>query len=375
MIYKNVIGLCNLHDSPELGELTSERTLGSTSFLCRYALMDFTLSNFCNSGIDKVGILIKNSPRSVIKHLGSMNAWNMNTKLGSEVIMYNDTGILNPPYNHDIANIRKNDWFLYSKKADYVVIAPAHVVTTMDYRPIIDEHIKNGNEITLVYKRIKDGKEAFRTHNIVTLDEEGYINSFKRNKQDADDIDVSLETYVINKDVLAELVNVHSDQINALYGIKELIINLATRGIYKVKGYEHKGYARCFDSLAHFMEYSFELLDARPSSELFRENWPIYTKTHDSIPALYGPKSNVKNSFVANGAKVFGKVSGSIISRDVVIEEGAVVKNSIILTKTIISKGVTLDHVVIDKYSHISSPVTLTGTKEKPIYFKQGARL
>lgn len=374
MIYKNVIGLCNLHDSPELGELTSERTSGSTSFLCRYAIMDFTLSNFCNSGIDRVGILIKNFPRSVIKHLGSMNAWNMNTKIGTEVIMYNDLGILNPPYNHDIANIRKNDWFLLSKQADYVVVAPAHVVTTMDYREIIEEHIKSGSDITLVYKNIDDADKSFRTHNILEVDKNGYISKFSRNKQDKASANVSLETYVFNADVLEDLVNVKSVQINALYGLKELVASIANK-VYKVKGYEYKGYARSFDSLAHFMEYSFELLDEGPSSELFRENWPIYTKTHDSVPTLYGPKSMVKNSFVANGAKVFGKVTGSIISRDVVIEEGATVSNSIILTKTVIGKGVNLDHVIIDKYSHISNPVTLNGTKEKPLYFKQGAKL
>jgi ADP-glucose pyrophosphorylase len=33
-------------------------------------LMDFTLSNFSNSGIDKVGILIETQPRSIMKHLG-----------------------------------------------------------------------------------------------------------------------------------------------------------------------------------------------------------------------------------------------------------------------------------------------------------------
>lgn len=374
MIYKNVIGLCNLHDSPSLGELTSERTSGSTSFLCRYAIMDFTLSNFCNSKIDRVGILIKNFPRSVIKHLGSMTSWNINTKIGTEVIMYNDSGILNPPYNHDIANIRKNDWFLLSKQADYVVIAPAHVITSMDYREVIDEHIKSGSAITLVYKHIKDADKSFRTHNLLKFDDKGNVISFKRNKQDVAEADVSLETYVFNADVLNDLVNVKSVQINALYGLRELVANIANK-VYKVKGYEYKGYARCMDSLAHFMEYSFELLDEGPSSDLFKDNWPIYTKTHDSVPTLYGPKSSVKNSFVANGAKVFGKVSGSIISRGVVIEEGAKVSNSIILTETYIGKGVNLDHVVIDKYSNISTPVTLAGTKEQPLYFKQGAKL
>jgi dipeptidyl aminopeptidase/acylaminoacyl peptidase len=51
-----VMGYCNLHGNKQLGPLTEARPLASTSFLGRYALMDFTLSNFSNSDIDKVGI-------------------------------------------------------------------------------------------------------------------------------------------------------------------------------------------------------------------------------------------------------------------------------------------------------------------------------
>ena len=57
---KDVIGLLNTHDDPELGELTANRPLASTTFLGRYAFMDIVMSNFPNSGIDTVGILIKN---------------------------------------------------------------------------------------------------------------------------------------------------------------------------------------------------------------------------------------------------------------------------------------------------------------------------
>ena len=41
-----VLGICNLHDCPRLGRLTSKRSIGSVTFLGRYGLIDFTLSNF-----------------------------------------------------------------------------------------------------------------------------------------------------------------------------------------------------------------------------------------------------------------------------------------------------------------------------------------
>jgi glucose-1-phosphate adenylyltransferase len=52
----DVIGLVDLPQfAPSLGELTANRSLGSTSFLGRYAFCDFALSNFCNSEIANVG--------------------------------------------------------------------------------------------------------------------------------------------------------------------------------------------------------------------------------------------------------------------------------------------------------------------------------
>ena len=87
---RKVIGFCNLHHSPQLGELTSSRPLASTSFLGRYAFIDFVLSNFSNSNIDEIGILVKDHARSLNKHLGFGNSWNINTKTGANVVMYNE---------------------------------------------------------------------------------------------------------------------------------------------------------------------------------------------------------------------------------------------------------------------------------------------
>ena len=53
------IGFLNLHDDLDLGPLTTNRSIALTSFLGRYALMDFQMSNFSNSGIDEIGVLLK----------------------------------------------------------------------------------------------------------------------------------------------------------------------------------------------------------------------------------------------------------------------------------------------------------------------------
>ncbi|MDD3207278.1 MAG: glucose-1-phosphate adenylyltransferase subunit GlgD [Bacilli bacterium] len=367
-----VLGLLDLHNCPELGPLTTARSLASTSFLGRFAFMDFALSNFSNSGIDEVGILVKAHLRSVLKHMGSMQSWNINTKIGRETIMYNERGNMNRKKNTDINNILVNDWVLHESKAKYIIIQPAHVVCKIDFEPILKEHVKRGEKVSLIYKRINDAHKAFATHNIVNV-KNGYVRSFKNNRQKEKEALVSMETYIINRDVLTTLIE-EALKFNPTYTIKDAIKKFANK-LFKVRAFEHFGYARSFDSLEHFVDYSFELLDYRYAHQLFQNDWPIYTITRDTTPTLYGTKANIRDSFIANGAIVEGRVEHSIISRNVKVGRGAIIRNSIILADTAIGENAVINHAVIDKYCHVSDGVHIDGTKTNPKYIEQGKKL
>ena len=61
----NVLALIDLYDNSDLGLLTRDRPLASTTFLGRYAFIDFALSNLSNSGIDNICVLAKNHSNSI----------------------------------------------------------------------------------------------------------------------------------------------------------------------------------------------------------------------------------------------------------------------------------------------------------------------
>ncbi len=371
---KNVIGLLNCHSSPELGELTSNRPLASTSFLGRYAFCDFALSNFCNSEIDNVGILVKNHQRSMLKHMGSMMSWVTNTKVGHETIFYNENGALNEAYNTDINNILENDWVLYDSNASYIVFQSAHIIMNLDLRPILDEHIARGESITVLYKEIEDADREFGSSNVFDIDNEGYVRCAKKNDGTHKKANVSLEVWIINREVLAEIVRRHNE-VSASFGMKETLAWLVDIGAYKMHAHKFEGYARCFDSLPHYVQYSFELLDRDVAEQLFLPSWPIYTQTHDTPPALYGKDADVRNSFVSNGCIIEGEVTDSILCRGVKIGKGAVIKRSIILSQVSVGDKAVLGDVVVDKYSVITANHTIKGDPYNIIYLKQGAIL
>jgi glucose-1-phosphate adenylyltransferase len=366
-----VMGLCNLHTSKDLGSLTASRPPASTSFLGRYAFMDFTLSNFSNSGIDQVGILVKNQPRSVIKHLGSTNVFNTNTKRGFQQIMYNEKHASTPLYNHDLNNIRANDWLIIESKPDIFVLAPTDILYTLDFSPIIKDHVQNGEKITFLTTRIKNGKSNFIDEEIVQI-ENNRVISMSPNRGLKDEIEVSLDTYIISKEMM-DLMLVRAPDISAGYGVKDMIKHLLSEGSSFAQ-YRFTGYVRAFNGLKSYYDFSMEFLNYEHRKRLFKEDWPIYTVSHNTAPALYGSKAVVKNSIISNGAVVHGTVINSIISRNVYIAEGAYVENSIVFTDSKIMSGVEVRHSVIDKYVKIEKTKQLSG-KEEPLYIKQGDRL
>lgn len=366
-----VLGFLNLHHSPELGPLTTRRTIASTSFLGRYAFMDFMLSNFSNSGIDSVGILVNQHPRSILKHLGSRNTFNVNTKTGFEVIAYNEVGVKRGiKYNNDIANIRVNDWIIKQAQPDYVVIAPSHYIYPIDFSKVIKQHIETKAEITAVYTNCEDSKNHFIGSDVFALSTDRLVKKIISNKGAFPAAYIGLETYVISRAKFEKLLR-EAKLISPFFSLSDIIAFKIENGD-KVHSYEYKGYVRGFDSIEHYFKYSFELLDWKIRSQLFLPHWPIYTVTHDTPPAKYGSDINVNNSFIANGCLIEGDVTNSILSRNVRIKKGSKVDKSIIFTDSIIGENVKIEYAIVDKQVKVTKIKEVIGNEINFAYIKQG---
>lgn len=372
---KNVIGLINFHVSPEIQHITEARPLGSTSFLARYAFCDIPLSMLCDAGISKVGLLVKDHQRSVLKHVGSMDAWQTNTKLSQMVIMYNEGAHLKPSFNTDINNIRENDWVIFDSNATHLVILPCHIVAYMDVNAIVDEHIARKESITIVGTEVDDISKEYLNQPILQVNKEGYIDSFKNNNgKQAGSAICSMSAIVINRTTLADICSVEL-QLEPKKSLMELIFSYAKKRSSRVHLHKFEGKSLCIDSYEHYIEYSLSMLDPDNIASIFPAGRRIYTLTHDTPPAIYGETCKVKNSMIANGAIIEGEVDHCIIGRGVKVAKGAKVKNSIIFSSVKIDAGAVVENALVDKYSIVTSKHVFKGDKKEFAYAKQGAIL
>jgi glucose-1-phosphate adenylyltransferase len=313
-----------------LEDLIQHRSLAAVPFGGRYRLIDFILSNMVNSGINSVAIFPKNQYRSLMDHLGSGKDWDLNRKRDGLFFFPApaEEKEINS-FNHFAAN---KDFFDRSNQ-QYALISNCFTVCNMNYKPVLEWHIKSGCDITEVRK---DGR--------------------------------SLHMFLIKKSLLVELFETREQ--TGYTSMRDVVTDINSP--YRLCHYEFKGYAVMIDSITTYFNESMKLLNPSIWKELFLKNQPIFTKVKDEPPTRYFTGALVKNSVVANGCLIEGTVENSIISRAVKIGKGSVVKNSIIMQKCQIGENCVLDSVVLDKDVKVSSGTMMYGTKDLPYVVRKG---
>ena len=77
--------------------------------------------------------------------------------------------------------------------------------------------------------------------------------------------------------------------------------------------------------------------------------------------------SATKNSLVADGCIIDGRVENCIIFKGVKVEKGAVVKNSILMQDTVVGENSKVNCVITDKNVSIRSSAELSGAETFPV--------
>ncbi|AIS52279.1 glycogen biosynthesis protein GlgD [Thermoanaerobacter kivui] len=363
----NYIGILNLNeDESNLKSLTMNRPLASVIIFGRYRVIDFILSDFVNAGIKTVGIFGQTHSRSLIDHLGTGKPWDLDRKMGGLFIF--NYCLENPPIS-DVKLLKNNMEFFHRSSGDHVILASSRMIYKIDFNKVAKYHEEMGNDITVVYKKVKDEEGRFLNCDVFNLDENNKVLSVGKVLGLNVSVNVSMETFIMKKDLLVDFIYEGIEK-NKHGSFKECIYESVNK--LKVGAYEYKGYLSCVNSIKNYYITSMDILDLRVRKELFFEGGKVYTKTNDSPPTKYYEGCEVENSLISNGCLIKGKVKNSIISRGVEIKEGAVVEDSIIFSNCIIERGAFLKNAILDKNVIVEEGKKLIGDKKFPIVIEKG---
>ena len=345
--------------------LQDYRPIGSFSFLGRYRVIDFAISNMSNSGIDRIQVYINSKPRSLVDHLGTGRHYNINSKSGKLQLLFSNTDAGNDIYNTDIKYYYENIEYINRMHHPYVVIAPSYFVYAADFNKLIEQHVNSGADITMLYHSVDNAKEYFLNCTCVNLNRQKGVLSLERNHGNTSKRNISLATYVMKKDLFIELIN-KARETSSMYTLIDTI-NLMCSEL-DIRGVAHKGYFAAINDFGAYYRANMDLINIQTAESLFSKDWPIYTRTNNSSPTHYYATASIRNSVVSNGCIIEGQVENSIIGRGCVIHKGAVVKNSIILAGAIIGDDTLVVNQVVDKRAKLLHVKEVVSPPEKPGY-------
>ncbi|MVP02305.1 glucose-1-phosphate adenylyltransferase subunit GlgD [Paenibacillus lutrae] len=359
---KHVMGVINLVNEPDdLEELTLHRCAGSVPFGGRYRLIDFILSSMVNSSIDNVAVFTQHKYRSLMDHLGSGKEWDLDRKRGGLFVLPSVQDDPNGMSRGDLFQFYSHRDYFYRGREELVIIARSHMVCNINFEDAVRYHEETKADITVMYKEAEE--EYSGSFRRLAIRPDGRVTVIEDQSGRLRTNNVSMEMYIMSKALLLDMVETCLAQ-----GYDHLVRDGIMKNVDKlnVYGYKHEGYLGIVNSIAGYYHHSRELLDPEILRDLFFRKDRIYTKVKDEPPARYEASANVRNSLVANGCVIEGKVENSILSRGVKISKGATVKNSIILQNCDIEENVVIENAILDKDVFISRGRVLTGDVRAP---------
>ena len=367
----------NIHDQ-SIPELTRVRSMASVPFGCRYRLIDFTLSNMVNSGINRIGLITHYNYQSLLDHIGTGKDWDLAHRSGGIKLI--------PPYitaydqataagtTHRLEALFGAKDFIAHCSEDYFVLSDCDIICNIDLSEVIETHAASGADITFVTKRM----DAAAMHlaeqvSILTADENGVVTDFACGKPEEGMVNLYTNIMVVSREyLLSVLANAVAHGQRSFF--TDIIVPSLGKGNYRT--YEYDGWYAYIGSLEGYFASSMDMLTQEAREGLFGvKNRPVLTKLRNSAPTKYKEGADVKNSFIADGCVIEGTVENSILFRGVKVGRGTVVKNSILMQDTYTGSDVTLNCVITDKDVTIRDGRHLSGHETMPFFVGKGGKV
>ncbi|MBR2528056.1 MAG: glucose-1-phosphate adenylyltransferase subunit GlgD [Blautia sp.] len=351
--------------------LQDYRPIGAFSFLGRYRVIDFSISNMTNSGIDRIQVYINTKPRSLVEHLGTGRHYNINSKSGKLQLLFSQTDARSDIYNTDVQAYYENLEYIKRMQHPYVVIAPSYFVYSANYDELIEQHIKSGADITMLYHSVDNAKESFLNCTVVNLNRQKGVLSLEPNQGNTAKRNVSLATYVMKRELFIDLI-LKAKETSSMFTLKDIINDQCSAPEpLDVRGVAHKGFFAAINDFNAYFRANMDLIDYKNAQSLFMADWPIYTRTNNSSPTHYYETASIRNSVVSNGCIIEGTIENSVVGRGCVIHKGAVVKNSIILAGAEIGEDTIVENTVVDKRAKLLRVKEVISSPDNPGYIRR----
>jgi glucose-1-phosphate adenylyltransferase len=366
-----------------LDPLTRERAKPAVPFGGRYRIIDFVLSNFANSGILKMKVLVQYKSDSLNTHV--QRAWRLTALLNEYVEIVPAQMRVGPKWFEGSADaIYQNLNLITDEEPDYTFVFGADHVYRMDVRQMLRFHQDMRSELTVAAIPIPVAEAS--EFGVIEVDREGRMIGFVEKPREAPKTMpgdptrclASMGNYLFTTDALVqEIVRDAGDPDSAHDFGKSIVSAMHTRKrvfVYDFAKNEvpgqterERGYWRDVGSLDAYYQANADLVAVDPIFSLYNFQWPIYTIQYNYPPAKFVFNNEKENrvgratdSLISEGCIISGgQVHQSILSPRVRINSYAYVEGSILFEDVNIGRHCRIRRCIVDKHVEIPAGTSI----------------
>jgi glucose-1-phosphate adenylyltransferase len=356
--------------------LTHSRAKPAVSFAGTHRLIDFSLSNCHNSGIDDVWVSQQFNAASLSDHVSNGRPWDLDRTSGGLLVLHpRESNDGRSGFQQGTADaLWRNANLIREFDPAALVVVSADAVYKLDYRELVDEHREAGKAATMVTTTVEP-EDAGR-YGVVEA-EGGRVTGYAYKPDEPAGNVIANEVFVFEPprvlDTLDELAEQAGEDGLEDLG-HELLPCLVDQG--EVSEHRFDGYWRDVGTIDAYWACHQELVQDEPPIDLDDPAWPILTRAQSNrASGRICSSAEVVSSLVAPGATVAGSVRSSVIGRGARIEKGAVVRDAILLPGSVVRAGATVERAILDDGVEIGAKATVGAADGEIALVGRGARV
>lgn len=329
-----------------LSSLTQNLAKPAVPFGGKYRIIDFTLSNCCNSGIDTVGVLTQYQPLVLNSYIGIGSAWDLDRKNGGVTVL--------PPYAESsevkwykgtASAIYQNLNYLRQYDPEYVLILSGDHIYKMDYSEMLDYHIEKDADVSISVKEVP-WDEASR-FGILNTDANLEVIEFDEKPQNPKNNLASMGIYIFKWSILKEFLEMDERNPYSSHDFGKDVLPLLLDEKKKLVAYPFKGYWKDVGTVKSLWEANMDLLKADPELDLFDNNWRIYSVNPNQPPQYLSEGAEVTESLVNEGCVVYGTIHKSVLFQGVTVGQHSFLKNTVVMPDAVIGNNVYIENAIV----------------------------
>lgn len=356
-----------------LDPLTRDRAKPAVPFGGRYRIIDFVLSNFANSGILKMKVLVQYKSESLNTHV--QRAWRLSAFLNEYVEIVPAQMRYGPKWFEGSADaIYQNLNIITDEEPEYTFVFGADHVYRMDVRQMLQYHLDKKADLTVA--AIPVPVEEAKDFGIIEVDAEGRMIGFVEKPKtpprtipgDPTRCLASMGNYLFTtKELVQEIVNDAGDPksahdfgksiVTGMHARKNVFVYDFTTNEVPGQGVKERGYWRDVGNLDAYFQANMDLVAVDPIFSLYNDQWPIYTLHANAPPAKFVFNNAAEqrvgyatDSLISEGCIVSGThVHRSILSPYVRLNSYSTIEDSIVFEKVSIGRHCRIRNAIVDK--------------------------